>query len=137
MKKLISTDELNLELWKTDLYSDLKWSKSLAHTRFLTQPLKLEMFVPCDDKGNVLEEPNVMAKEFDSGTSDISDDSGAEKYIISCDQYQQALKKVLFKGFEYIKETKTHWLFKGHGIYKKGTIQDLVGIVELTENCKI
>lgn len=47
--------------------------KNYAH--FLQQPLKLEMFVPCDDEGNV------MIESFSK-------------------KYQEAKQKVLFKNIE-------------------------------------
>ena len=31
-------------------------SEICAYANFLNQPLKLEMFVPCDEKGNVIED---------------------------------------------------------------------------------
>ena len=147
--KLISTDELNLELWKTDLYSDLKWSKSLAHTRFLTQPLKLEMFVPCKE-GNVLEEP-IGYEIFKEGIKE----GGTVVWAVQCKEYQKAKDRVLFKGFEYsvdcgfihldgdneyqqiLYDTKNKQFFN-HWDKELKTIQDLVHLdLELTENYKI
>lgn len=55
----------------------------IGYGRFLKQPLKLEMFVPCDDKGNVLENPICQ---------------------VELEQYRKAKEKVLFEGFECIKE---------------------------------
>ena len=56
------------------------------YANFLKQPLKLEMFVTCDDEGNVLEEPD------------------ADYYMMVTEekvkQYQQSKEKVLFDGFE-------------------------------------
>lgn len=60
------------------------------YAQFLKQPLKLEMFVPCDDDGNVLQEPKVR---FDGGYD-----------IDEAEIYQQAKEKVLFEGFEYMKK---------------------------------
>ena len=62
---------------------------SINYANFLKQLLKLEMFVPCDEDGNVLEKPS------------------AESYIIleTCEYskewiaYKKAKEKVLFEGF--------------------------------------
>lgn len=58
------------------------------YAKFLKQPLTLEKFVPCDDEGNVLEEPDIQI-------------GGVEKYS---GKYQQAKERVLFKGFYSVDE---------------------------------
>lgn len=61
-------------------------SKVYAYANFLKQPLTLGMFVPCDEYGNVLEEP-------------IDTICGVERYS---EKYQQAKERVLFEFFEVI-----------------------------------
>jgi len=67
--------------------------KIFNYASFLKQPLKLEMFVPCDDEGNILEEETIYSKEescvFDSD---------------AFDKYQKAKEKVLFEGDFTLKE---------------------------------
>ena len=58
------------------------------YANFLKQPLKLEMFVTCDDEGNVLEEP--LREHF----YEIWD------YKNELHFYNEARNKVLFYGFE-------------------------------------
>jgi len=58
--------------------------QTYLYAKFLKQPLTLGMFVPCDDEGNVLEEP-------------IETIGGVELYAKT---YNQALDKVVFDGFE-------------------------------------
>ena len=41
------------------------------YANFLKQPLKLEMFVPCDDEGIVLEEPKIEEEYVDEHTTQI------------------------------------------------------------------
>ena len=41
------------------------------YATFLRQPLKLEMFVPCDEEGNVLEEPKIEEEYVDEHTTQI------------------------------------------------------------------
>lgn len=66
------------------------------YANFLKQPLKLEMFVPCDEDGNVLEYPiDIYYKP----------DFGCQKYPKECYEedlmkYEQAKEKVLFEGFD-------------------------------------
>ena len=61
---------------------------------FLEQPLKVEMFVPCDEEGNVLKEPNPK-DVYPAPTAEEEID-----FLDSLEQYNQAKEKVLFKGFE-------------------------------------
>ena len=58
-----------------------------AHDGMLKQPLTLGQFVPCDEDGNVLEEPN-------------NDFRGHENYSKRLDIYNEAKSRVLFEGFE-------------------------------------
>ena len=61
------------------------------YTTFLKQPLKLEMFVPCDDEGNILEEPEDYEQRLPNMMTEYND----EIY-----RYKQAKEKVLFEGFK-------------------------------------
>jgi len=64
--------------------------KMFEYANFLKQPLSIEMFVPCDENGNVLEEKSIF------NTTD-------EDYIFNSeafDNYQQAKERCLFEGFE-------------------------------------
>ena len=47
----------------------LSWIYNYA--TFIRQPLKLEMFVPCDEDGNVLEEPKIEEEYVDEHTTQI------------------------------------------------------------------
>ena len=68
----------------------LSWIYNYA--TLLKQPLKLEMFVPCDEDGNVLEAGGVCKKNCSCGEEAVQDcrDSRWEKY-------QKAKEKVLFE----------------------------------------
>ena len=61
------------------------------YAKFLKQPLKLEMFVPCDENGNVLEEPK-MRPERNSFDEEDMDYDAQELY-----DYIKAKEKVLFE----------------------------------------
>lgn len=105
-------------LEQTELYKEDKLSvfdfelRMKKYAQFLKQPLKLEMFIPCDDEGNVLEEPCSIGvgNEF--------------YYERALDQYEQAKEKVLFEGWE--KRIENHEAFKQHLIFTK-TIENAIG----------
>jgi hypothetical protein len=85
--KLISMTDFVLEQNKKlknapDAYD--QYCKIVNYANFLKQPLKLEMFVPCDEDGNFLEEP-------------IDSIGGVELYT---KKYQQAKDEVLFEYYE-------------------------------------
>ena len=61
------------------------------YAKFLKQPLKLEMFVPCDDEGNILEEPKIE-EDVDEHTTQIF-----AQYQYDLDKSKE---KVLFEGFK-------------------------------------
>ncbi len=61
------------------------------YASFLKQKIKLEMFVPCDEKGNVLKEPYEV---YDDETEEFID------YIVD---FHEAKNKVLFEDF-YVKK---------------------------------
>lgn len=76
--------------------------KYILYAKFLKQPLKLEMFVPCDEKGNVLEDPlDVSCLKYGSCTC------GEEDYN-DCRDWKHELRiakeKVLFEGFEVFED---------------------------------
>ena len=94
------------------------------YAKFLKQPLKLEMFVPCDENGNVLEEPQ-MRPERNSFDEEDMDYDAQELY-----DYIKAKEKVLFEGFEFVSRTDETWLFKINGNFprivgRKLTIESL------------
>ena len=68
----------------------LSWIYNYA--TLLKQPLKLEMFVPCDEDGNVLEEPKIEEEYVDEHTTQIF-----AQYQYDLDK---AKEKVLFEGFK-------------------------------------
>mgnify|MGYP003562241205 CR=1 FL=1 len=67
----------------------LSWIYNYA--TFLRHPLKLEMFVPCNENGNVLEEPQ-MRPERNSFDEEDMDYDAQELY-----DYIKAKEKVLFE----------------------------------------
>ena len=96
--KLISMTDFVLEQGKKPNNSDFRerfFVKVLNYANFLKQPLTLGMFVPCDDDGNVLEEPSK-----DMWDNFINSQFGHfnESYTY-CFNYQEAKSKVIFEDF--------------------------------------
>ena len=72
--------------------TDIKQRDSIVkYANFLKQPLKLEMFVPCDEDGDILDEPMDYEQRLPNMMTEYDD----EVY-----RYKQAKEKVLFEGFE-------------------------------------
>ena len=82
-----------LDISQIDFYDkELKILSTIRnYATFLKQPLKLEMFVPCDENGNVLEEPQ-MRPERNSFDEEDMDYDAQELY-----DYIKAKEKVLFE----------------------------------------
>jgi hypothetical protein len=119
MKKLISMTDFVLE-------QDTNWSYKNTivsirdYANFLKQPLELWMFVPCDEDGNVLEEPKDEGQTLVRLEKDFK-------------EYQQAKERCLFEGFELKGENElfynlTHDLCYSVFLSKnnKRTMQDLI-----------
>ena len=99
MKKLIRTTEF--VMWISDKeeerpeggkrvpFASKCYSACRKYVAFISLRLDLSMFVPCDENGVRMEEPDLR------GLRD-----GHRKELT--DRYQKALKGVLFKGFEII-----------------------------------
>ena len=83
-----------LDISQIDFYDkELKTLSNIRnYAKFLKQPLKLEMFVPCDEDGNVLEEPKIEEEYVDEHTTQIF-----AQYQYDLDK---AKEKVLFEGFK-------------------------------------
>lgn len=64
------------------------------YNQFLKQSLALWMFVPCDQNGNILSEPQMIEKRLGFDETEI-DYNYAEVEV-----YKKAKERVLFEGFE-------------------------------------
>ena len=100
------------------------------YARFLKQPLQLGFFVPCDENGNVLEEP------YFDGENDLY-------YSAKKEEFEKAKERVLFKGFELYNDENTiryNNIFIENQDFKKGlTIESLKSYcsttsIELTDS---
>lgn len=110
--KLISMTDFVLEQDKIETECYNFDSKVVKYAKFLNQELKIEMFVPFDEDGNVLKEPKKEFYKIDSGgyylynTEDKAigyyNKPQFDKDLL---KYEQAKEKVLFDGFEIGKFT--------------------------------
>lgn len=64
------------------------------YATFLKQPLQLGFFVPCDENGNVLEEP----KKWESFLFDPCRCDLCIENTIECENYKKAKERVLFNN---------------------------------------
>ena len=76
-------------------------NKCSNYANFLKQPLTLGMFIPCDEEGNILEEPD-HSMYFTATTI------GEDKYNNDAYEYEQAEERVLFEGFHVIGVDKNY-----------------------------
>ena len=97
MKLISMTNFILSDKVKSTLEYEQSYKMIRSYANFLKQPLKLEMFVPYDDEGNVLEEPIVSEHLLDRFSQQpIKDENTPEAY-----RYRKAKEKVLFEGFKF------------------------------------
>ena len=97
MKLISMTDfvlEQSLKNEDTTFEEDLNVIQNYAN--FLKQPLKLEIFVHCDEDGNKLQEP----EEFKEWMKSDHYFNASESVTHQCRMYKKAKEKVLFEGFD-------------------------------------
>lgn len=105
-----------LEQGGNPLQSDTQcWIKTHNYTEFLNRPLSIEMFVPCDENGNVLKEPYILDQPHYSTRI----------------EYNKAKERCLFEGFE-AKKAGLHYVIELNDISiwiswnESKTIEDLI-----------
>jgi len=132
MEKLIPMTDFVLEQTKefdSIVWDDLETAslnliyRMQSYAKFLKQPLKLEMLVPCDEEGNILYDP--MA---------IDEDAGTERELQQI-YYNNAKEKVLFEGFDYMGKDDESYIIKFHELENKpeGYYYTLIPIYETIE----
>ncbi|KAA0128604.1 hypothetical protein FY557_08490 [Chryseobacterium sp. SN22] len=90
-----------IEYYSHEGYADLQTLKLMNnYATFLKKPLTLGMFVPVDEKGNILKEPKNYTswkslKHNKKGSAGNAESAVFEEYKV----YQKAERKCLFEGF--------------------------------------
>lgn len=109
MEKLISMTEFVLQ---QGLQSTLMMEKGMLlcnnYANFLNQPLKLGMFIPCDENDNVLEEPKRWKDYLEYPESFDGNKEWEELYT-----YQEAKERVLFDTL--FEEDDSYYFRNQHG----------------------
>lgn len=83
-----------------------RFEKIVRYANFLKQPLKLEMFVPCDEEGNLLEE------DLFKNNKNVSTLKPFERISL-----EKAKEKVLFEGFKKAKNGNFDFK-RGYSLFK-------------------
>ena len=115
MTDIVSEQRMTTEEVRSSNFYDIQthiykyYDKVFNYANFLKQPLQLGFFVPCDENGNVLEEPTNYEKRLSNMMTEYND----EVYT-----YNQAKEKVLFEGFEYVKFINDGELLPYHRLIK-------------------
>ncbi len=109
LEQRMTTEQVNISSFQQiQNYINTYYDRVYAYTQFLKQPLKLGMFVPCDDKGNVLEDLKYCCDGKHCGCMGMPVNVCSHKQI---DEYYIAKDRVLFKGFE---------IHNRHNVIKRG-----------------
>lgn len=116
--KLISMTDFVLEQNK-----NLQWTDNdnlqtiINYAEFLKQPLELWMVVPCDENGNILEDPDIYGEE-------------SEELDNYRKEFQQAKERCLFEGF-YVKDgivfTPGNIVMVQKSLLEKITVENILG----------
>ena len=99
--KLISMTDFVLQQDKEiEYYNDFDekyhcFNRVLKYAKLLKTPLNLGMFIPCDENGNILKDPELTMMQ---GDGSIYYGASDEDFDI----YSQAEEKVIFEGFELV-----------------------------------
>lgn len=119
---------------KEVFYASIKYQlRTKKYAEFLKQPLKFGMFIPCDQEGDILNEPQF--ENYQEGQYHLFKDDKIN--------YEKAKEKVLFEGWQYLREdiVYNHSLgiqiyiknkvieyieSGGNEVYKCGCVEDLV-----------
>ncbi len=100
--KLIPMTDFVIEYYSHEGYADLQTLKLMNnYATFLKKPLTLGMFVPVDEKGNILKEPrNYTSWKSLKHNKKTSAGSGESTVFEEYKVYQKAEKRCLFEGFK-------------------------------------
>lgn len=145
MKKLISTADYVLEKEQIveNGYHRVFCHKVCNYAKFLKTPLDIGMFVPCDEDGNVLEEPKKYSDFLKYGSFGLL--TGSE--VDENSKYHKAKERVIFEGFIFVKALTAfgeseYYRFMYEEIiitnldFKNKTVEDLIEkySITLTQN---
>ena len=102
MERLISMTDFVLEQntkWEYETDAMTHLSIIIGYAEFLKQPLTLGMFVPCDEDGNIMDEPKTCCSGRECGCMGMPYNYFSREEL---NGYEEALNRVLFEGFHLI-----------------------------------
>lgn len=104
MENLISSSEYTIQqfdLLFTDKISSYTFiDRVIKYSKFLKKSIEKNMFVPCDESNNILEEPKNY-NEWVKKSLNTKYDLDLSKY----EEYQKAKQRVLFDGWEFFQNS--------------------------------
>jgi len=99
--KLIKMVDFVLEYYSSEEHDELQILDLMNnYAFFLKQPLTVGMFVPADEQGNVLEEPEM----YNDWVNHKVDASKYTKECFDCASYKEAKERVMFEGWSFYVE---------------------------------
>ncbi len=124
--KLIPMTDFVIEYYSHEGYADLQTLKLMNnYATFLKKPLTLGMFVPVDEKGNILKEPkNYISWKSLSHNKKTSAGGGESTVFEEYKIYRKAEKKCLFDSFRIA--------YNGYSVVR--IVAEYDGSVELSFN---
>ena len=111
--KLVKDNSTSL----TEISIANQYIQCLRYANFVSRKPELWMFVPCDEDGNVLEEP----EQYNSWLNKKSIDWGKVPFNVDLhtfEKYKKAQSKVLFKFWKLIKDNDGTFLNKNEDFLK-------------------
>ncbi|QQV01944.1 MULTISPECIES: hypothetical protein [Chryseobacterium] len=103
-QRLIPMTDFVIEYYSNEGYADLHTLSLMNnYAKFLRMPLRLDMFVPVDEKGNVLKEPKnyQIWKSLPHNQEITTDENSGNKISDEKRFFQRAEAKILFEGFDF------------------------------------
>lgn len=108
-KDLISLSDYVLEIDSKASFGG-HYDKIVRYTKFLKQPLKLSMFIPCVDE-KPLEKPESLKGYYETDKQGMIDEFKLRK------QYNKASNNVIFEGFTFEESKEVIDLIKNDNYY--------------------
>lgn len=96
MKHLIPMTDFVLEQDEKESLGGT-YDRIVRYAKFLKRPLKLGMFMPCDEEGNIFEEPKLCCSGRECGCMGMPYNYSSHEEL---EEYYEAEERVLFEGFE-------------------------------------
>ena len=126
--KLIPMTDYVLESKRFKEDSDTAIFKVTNYAQFLKQPLKLGMFIPCDEDGNILKLP-----------IEIKEDAENWNYQARFNQYIKAKELVYFEDFKVIDRGNFYFIEREdsslfYRLFKNNTKKNLESLIKVWDN---